>query len=240
MKKINLCLAIFFISCSSVNYSLKPQESTVVDQKYPDLNVVSQQELGDTLVSFTYGYTHDSYQITKTYEHSFQNLRQENFANYLLKPGVMEPLGVDTLSGTKVYLAECAYMYVIGRNRIDRKCQIGKDLSGNFLIFPFDKNYTSVLPQLIFKPSDYVIAGRFRTTKQLIYNGKSGNTIKFLYREISQQGTLRSPFTQEVQYDLSEGSEIGFRGMRIEVIEATNTNIKYKVIKHFDNSTIYG
>ena len=44
---------------------------------------------------------------------------------------------------------------------------------------------------------------------------------------------MRLPFTQEVQYDLSESSTIGFKGARIEIAEATNTYLSYKVIESF-------
>ena len=71
--------------------------------------------------------------------------------------------------------------------------------------------------------------------QEMIYNGKSGSTLKFIYREISNN-TLRAPFTQEVQYDLNESSTIGFKGVRIDVIEATNTKIKYIVISSFPDA----
>lgn len=70
-------------------------------------------------------------------------------------------------------------------------------------------------------------------SKQLIYNGKAGNSIKFTYREFVND-LARPSFTQELQYDLSESNIIGFKGMRIEVINANNTNIRYKVIKGFE------
>ena len=68
--------------------------------------------------------------------------------------------------------------------------------------------------------------------QELIYNGKSGNTVNFVYREFSKS-FIRSGFTQNVQYDLSESKIIGFKGARVEVIEATNTKLKYRVIKSF-------
>lgn len=64
--------------------------------------------------------------------------------------------------------------------------------------------------------------------QELIYNGRSGDTLKFLYREISNN-YLRNAFTQDVQYDLRDGNLIGFKGARIEVIEANNQFIKYRV-----------
>jgi hypothetical protein len=69
--------------------------------------------------------------------------------------------------------------------------------------------------------------------QQFIYNGKSGNSIKFTYREFSCN-IARPSFTQDLTYDLSEGNTIGFKGMRIDVSKATNVNISYKIIKPFE------
>ena len=68
--------------------------------------------------------------------------------------------------------------------------------------------------------------------QELIYNGCSSDNIKFLYREFTEN-MIRAPFNQEVQYDLNEGKIIGFKGVRIEIIEATNIQLKYKVLKSF-------
>jgi hypothetical protein len=68
--------------------------------------------------------------------------------------------------------------------------------------------------------------------QELIYNGRSGETIKFLYREFSGD-YARPPFSQDIQYDLNDGAVIGFKGVRIEILEASNTRIKYRVISSF-------
>ena len=44
---------------------------------------------------------------------------------------------------------------------------------------------------------------------------------------------MRPAFAQEVQYDLGEDSVIGFKGVRIEVVEATNRLLTYKVLTSF-------
>lgn len=64
--------------------------------------------------------------------------------------------------------------------------------------------------------------------KEFIYNGKSNNTLKFVYREFVQDWA-RPAFTQELQYDLNESNIIGFKGLRIEVLKSTNTTIEYKI-----------
>ena len=69
--------------------------------------------------------------------------------------------------------------------------------------------------------------------QELYFNGKSGNTLKFMYREFSGK-MLRGSFSQEIIYDLSEGNEIGFKNALIRVISTSNTQITYEVLKHFD------
>lgn len=69
--------------------------------------------------------------------------------------------------------------------------------------------------------------------RELIYTGVSKNVISVIYREFSND-LIRPAFSQELKYDLGEGSVIGFRGARFEVIGASNTELKYKVIRNLD------
>lgn len=41
----------------------------------------------------------------------------------------------------------------------------------------------------------------------------------------------RPAFYQDLSYDLIESKIIGFKGTQIEIIEATNSEIKYMVVK---------
>lgn len=68
--------------------------------------------------------------------------------------------------------------------------------------------------------------------QQFIYNGKSGSTLKFTYREFIND-LARAAFTQELQYDTNESSTIGMKGLRLEVLKTTNTNIEYKILSNF-------
>ncbi len=67
---------------------------------------------------------------------------------------------------------------------------------------------------------------------QFIFNGKSNNTLKFTYREFVDD-MARPAFFQDLQYDLNESNIIGFKGLRVEVIKASNTNIEYKILSPF-------
>lgn len=65
-----------------------------------------------------------------------------------------------------------------------------------------------------------------------IYNGRVGTSAKFLYREISNE-MMRPSFSQDIQYDFSASRTFGFKGARINVIDATNTQLTYSVLATF-------
>ncbi len=67
----------------------------------------------------------------------------------------------------------------------------------------------------------------------LIYNGKIGNRITLGYREFSND-TARPAFNNEVSYDLAESTTLGYKGARIEIIKATNTDITYRFVNGFN------
>jgi len=70
--------------------------------------------------------------------------------------------------------------------------------------------------------------------KQVIeYAGRSGQTLKFIYREYSNS-LARSSFTTEFSMDLSEDDVIGFKGARIKINDASNSNINYSILKTFN------
>ena len=77
-----------------------------------------------------------------------------------------------------------------------------------------------------------VVSSEANFVQELIYNGRSGDTLKFIYREFIDH-MLRPSFSQDVQYDLAQSTEIGFKRARIEVIEASNTSITYRVRSNF-------
>ena len=65
---------------------------------------------------------------------------------------------------------------------------------------------------------------------ELIYSGKSGNVIKVVYREFSND-FARPAFSQELQYDLNETTTIKFKTAVMEIIKASNQEITFKVIQ---------
>ena len=79
------------------------------------------------------------------------------------------------------------------------------------------------------------IVGKTKNSFQqtLIYNGKVGERILLGYREFSND-FARPAFSNNVEYDLKSSNVIGYRGARLEVVEATNVGITYKVLAGFN------
>lgn len=69
----------------------------------------------------------------------------------------------------------------------------------------------------------------------LIYSGRIGNNVNISYREFSNS-MARPAFNNEVEYDLGESNVVGYKGAEIEIIEATNRLIKYRVIRNFNKA----
>jgi hypothetical protein len=69
----------------------------------------------------------------------------------------------------------------------------------------------------------------------LIYSGKIGDKINIAYREFSNN-TARPAFNNDVEYDLSESKVIGYKGAQIEVLEANNQYIKFRVMRNFNEA----
>ena len=66
--------------------------------------------------------------------------------------------------------------------------------------------------------------------RELLYGGKSGSTIEVSYREF--RGGLAAPaFTQNLKYDLSESKIVRFQNFQLEILQADNQTITYRILK---------
>jgi hypothetical protein len=63
---------------------------------------------------------------------------------------------------------------------------------------------------------------------QMIYSGLAGNTIRAAYREFKGD-FIRPAFSQELQYNLAQDSTIAYKTIKIQVLSATNSQLRYRV-----------
>ena len=65
--------------------------------------------------------------------------------------------------------------------------------------------------------------------QELIYTGRTGNTISVTYREYVND-FARPAFFQDLHYDLGNSDVVVFRKWRLRVLEANNQFIKFQVL----------
>lgn len=85
--------------------------------------------------------------------------------------------------------------------------------------------------------ADYDVGATFVSERNSLqqtieYSGKSGSVLKFIYSEF-KNGYARDAFTRDFQVDLNEGTVVAYKGAILEIENATNTQIRYKVIRNF-------
>lgn len=217
-----LILFIFLIMMTSCG----AKKSAVIPQSFitftPKLNHINNAEVGITLVSQEKGPNYDVIKITKEFKTK---------AGYVSK----------TIKVGKVFINDNhTEKYHLYSNSDDVTFGIAIPKNGDS---PMIYNTSQSGKGLRFKPlkekieytrTTFPIKEKVEFIQEFIYNGQVGDAIKFTYREFVGD-YARPAFTQDLQYDLSESKTIGFRGLRIEIINATNTKIEYKVKSYFDN-----
>ena len=65
-------------------------------------------------------------------------------------------------------------------------------------------------------------------SRELIYQGRDGNNLKFFYREFNDD-FRRPAYDQEVQYDLDESDYAQFKGLTIRIVEANNEYLTFEI-----------
>lgn len=96
-------------------------------------------------------------------------------------------------------------------------------------------NMQTCTDEAAYEQKTYPVASADSFQQTLIYSGMVGNKINIGYREFSND-FARPAFNNEVEYDLSQSRTIAYKGCKIEVIEATNEFIKYKVLSNFNKA----
>lgn len=218
-----LCL-IVLTGCATTT---EPPVARVQDLSVPPEGTTQTMELGDPLVAKVRRTTIPSYELLT----DFSTPKSMGIGNFI-KSGVLTPLG--TRSGTEVFRPE--EVYTVGGPRDGmllpdpmRDIMVFSKVNGG-LCFVGSQDLCLSTGQ--YQPADYIDYSAPYFEQELIYNGRVGDSVRFIYREYGAK-MARDAFTQEIQYDLGESMLIGFKGARLEVKEATNREITYTLIENF-------
>lgn len=212
-----LAALIFLSGCAS------SPTVPIQDISRPALNVSTSAYLGERLLMQAQGFYAPVVRINQL-RGSFVRVNEETFCQRERGAQAFYSFNGDAVS----------YLNLVGgrranSNRIEFKADRGevcfKDLwSGCFSAseadFSFEPNGLCSQPNAM--------------QRVIEYNGKSGDTLNFTYREFRGQ-RMDSQFTQNFTMDLNEGSVINYRGAKINVISATNQQIEYRVLQNFSS-----
>ncbi len=191
------------------------------DISYPSLNVASTAYLGEQLLHQGRGLRTDTVRVGAV-RGKFAVIENATFCQ--LRTGSDEFVSLDTrairflnfIGGTRGYSNKVTY-----KQHKDELC-VNDFWSGCF---------DSSEAQFDYRPD--AICSRPNTLQQAIeYNGRSGDTLNFTYRETSG-GQVAFPVTQNFTMDINEGNVVNYKGARLQVDRATNQEITYVVLKNF-------
>ncbi|EHK9087756.1 hypothetical protein ABF107_004541 [Vibrio parahaemolyticus] len=224
MKKY-LLLGILLIlgGCASPDYNYRAELTEISE---PPLDVVNVAYVGDVMLKQGKYSEHDAIYLPNVVEASWAF---DLYPGYYLKQGEDHNsetyLPSDDVDGGRVDKAALADPW--------QAIMAYKDKPTLCVITIFSAMVCESNAQFERVKKAVLSSNSFQQT--LIYSGKVGNKINIGYREFSNNHA-RPAFNNDVEYDLNSSNLIGYKGAKIEVIEASNEMIKYKVIRNFNKA----
>ena len=224
--RIPLALAVIVMlaGCATPTYNYQPKS---VDISEPPIGAVASVRIGDVMLRQGKYREHEALQLNATASVGFA---------YTLYPGYYLKTGED---------AEAEFFFP-GREdnggRVEKTpfadpwkaVMLKRRGSANLCVVTVFNLVTCTDAPGIEKTRKPVLAqDAFQQT--LIYNGRVGNKINVGYREFSNN-YARPAFSNNVEYDLSDSPKIGYKGAEIEVLEATNQHIKFRMLHNFNDA----
>ncbi len=213
--------ALILVGCASPKYNYTPKVTEISD---PPVGSVNTSYIGDAMLRQGSYTEYDGIVVTQPAKVAiaytvlpgqYKKTGEDNKREYYIPSGGEKSGGID-----KAWVAD-PWKSIMAEKSTNKLCVItvfnAYTCSDNM---PFER-----------KKINMASADSFQQT--IMYSGKIGNKINLSYREFSNS-IARPAFNNDVEYDLSESKVLGYKGARIEVIEATNQYIRYKVVSNFN------
>lgn len=211
---------------------IQPMSATVETTDLPGIGLVNSVEIGESLVRKERVSVVPAINLQSVF--TTQSEWMGNKFTVAVRPGVYVRVGIDS-SGT-YYASQGDNFQIDGKPAGRGGIYVPTTNTAATEVFTFNplgKLIVYPLPRIAFaatKQSSPALGG-FR--RELVYSGVSKGTVSILYREYLND-LARPAFSQDLKYDLSDGSTIGYKGARFEIIQATNIAIQYRIIKSID------
>jgi len=226
-------------SCASTNVFREINLTKSSTLYIPEQEIVSRVALGNTLLSkaietkgpalaLSGSAIFGTNNIFKPTFHVFAQMDQEKFITdrHSIKGLQCASFNFQAWSTRKFGMGSAAYP---GRSQILPIC---KEPNGFFSLYSLEGDKLYEVNRNLIKETIKRDVNSLTFKQELIYNGRVDNDVRIIYREFS--GDMARPaFTQSLQYDLNSSKVISFKSVSIEIIEANNNFMTYRVISHF-------
>jgi hypothetical protein len=215
--------ALFATACVSPQYNYRPPTEQF---SRPPLNEIVTVSVGDEMLS----------QGNLTFQDGIQVSDPLAFSGYTLHGGFYPQVGQDEETTFHNFLMGNAPNGEIGALSksvwvdLPQTVQATNDDTRLCIVTVFNVRSCTEHP---FERTQRIFSGSNSFQQTLLYSGRIGDKINISYREFSGE-RARPAFSNDVEYDLAASDEIAYRGARIQVIEATNSSITYRVLSNFN------
>lgn len=220
-RALTALLAVLSTTCVA---TVQPEIKTHVGER-PAVGVVAEARVGGVI------YEKFDYQLMQAWR------LLEPFArdyNWCVGCSINVPAGTVLLPGTSLAREEiCTPPMAISRFIEQPVCFERPATDGKLVTFRVPGAFgvwLDVIPPRGVEETE-VFDGSRGFKNELVYQGVAGDVLRLLYREFVDD-LARPAFHQELTYTVVPGSatEVVFRNLTLEVIEAGNATIRYRVI----------
>lgn len=226
MKKAVLAIILPFFLASCAGPSNMAYEPTVTKLSFPELETERKSSIGESLVSYSKLKQYDAIRIEKSSDYSvcLYEIRIPAQMAYASE--------YDKKTGNLEYRAEIMFNNFATDGFVPMGSMLLSTENDGSYSFKHSCGSRQSLASDVYKTKADK-SDSYNFTQELIYNGRVGDDVKFVYREYSND-MARSAFSQQAQYDLNLSNIIAFKSAKLKIIEATNEFVVYEVLSHFD------
>lgn len=221
-----LLLAFLVAGCATPVSNYSPTSQAISE---PPLNSVNTISVGDIMLRQGEYTEHEAIFVPQAISASLYTIQPghylktgENGETEFFYPGGLEPGRID-----KPALADNWSSVIVKNGNTPQICVL---TSYNTAITTCNSGSN------LFQRRKVASLQRDSFQQTLIYSGKIDNKVNIGYREFSNN-LARPAFNNDVEYDLAESKIIGYKGAQLEILEATNQHIKFRLIQNFNAST---
>ncbi|GEM_PF-991771 len=231
MKSILLSLLPFLCLLLGCQTTSIPYSPSLVDGSKPELGKVTTASVGDNIVV---------QQTIERYE-AFTLTKRKNTAplsGYTFHPGVYVKIGESQRFEYFIPAPGPEGGHIVPGSMTGpfKKLSLNKS-TGKLCAISSDTTQSCLEnPPLVRNTYERDVPGSIQQV--LVYNGRIGNTLHIGYREFTND-QARPAFSNEVVYELMDKTNIiRYKGCEIEVINASNQEMEYRVLKNFSPSVM--